>query len=419
MSEIMRLRAVVSQEDTAVYDGAIDVAELSRSQLWDIDSSFKCPVIGMCLDTLEVKKILQREGYAVKNRDDFELHEIIVQHTDDQNHISRRVDGWLDRKFKKQIEEFSHLEETDFMQVWKEAVERGDIEGLLWVAVTKPDLSITAMRGIFGDVHMAMNLNARRNMKERQELISSREKSKDLVQKLHEVRDRNRLLQRENESLRTELTEVSRAADLLEKEKKSLELKLSTLQGNDTLDALRMQNNHLQSELKELSEKIRDYKTKLKIVERQNARLRTDFDKQCKRNKCLRTNLQSLIGRIARSERLDEASPAFNLSKRRVLVVGGMLGMEVFYRQLVEDHGGVFEYNNGYAKGGLRRLEQQLKRSDLILCLIDHNSHAASSAVKTMGKKYQKPVKVVTNSSLNRILQSLFEFCELNGTPQI
>jgi regulator of replication initiation timing len=366
-----------------------------------------------------VKKILQREGYAVKNRDDFELHEIIVQHTDDQNNISRRIDGWLNRKFKKQIEEFSHLEEPDFMRVWKEAVERGDIEGLLWVAVTKPDLSITAMRGIFGDVHMAMNLNARRNMKGRQELILSREKSKDLVQKLHEVRDRNRLLQRENESLRTELTEASRAADLLEKEKKSLELKLSTLQGEDTLDALRMQNNHLQSELKELSEKIRDYKTKVKIVERQNARLRTDFGKQCERNTCLRMNLRSLIGRIARSDRREETSPIFNLSKRRVLVVGGMLGMEAFYRQLVEHHGGVFEYNNGYAKGGLRRLEQQLKRSDLILCLIDHNSHAASSAVKTMGKRYEKPVKVVTNSSLNTILQSLFEFCELNGTPRI
>jgi hypothetical protein len=78
VSEIRRLRTVVSQVDTAVKDGAKDIAELSRSRLWDIDSSFKCPVIEMGLDTLELKKILQREGYSVKNRDDFELHETVL-----------------------------------------------------------------------------------------------------------------------------------------------------------------------------------------------------------------------------------------------------------------------------------------------------------------------------------------------------
>jgi len=79
---------------------------------------------------------------------------------------------------------------------------------------------------------------------------------------------------------------------------------------------------------------------------------------------------------------------------------------------LIEENGGIFEYHDGYMKGGTKGLENQLRRADLVLCLINHNSHAASEAVKKFGKKYSKPFRMLGNSSLSTIFQTLLEYQE-------
>ena len=54
------------------------IEEPLRLRFWEIDDSFKCPVIGTCLDITEQRQILKKEGISVKNKSDFEIHEIIV-----------------------------------------------------------------------------------------------------------------------------------------------------------------------------------------------------------------------------------------------------------------------------------------------------------------------------------------------------
>ena len=81
--------------------------------------------------------------------------------------------------------------------------------------------------------------------------------------------------------------------------------------------------------------------------------------------------------------------------------------MEVFYRQLIEGSGGVFEYHDGRMNAGARELVNQVRRADVVLCCIDHNSHAAALAVKKLGKKHRKPVRMLASSSLNNIFSTL------------
>jgi hypothetical protein len=100
-----------------------------------------------------------------------------------------------------------------------------------------------------------------------------------------------------------------------------------------------------------------------------------------------------------------KAVPLYDLCRKRILIVGGITRMESLYRQLIESNGGVFEYHDGYVKGGTKKLEFSLKRADMVLCPVDCNSHAACSLVKNLGKKYKKPVHMLTNSSLSAVLQ--------------
>jgi hypothetical protein len=82
--------------------------------------------------------------------------------------------------------------------------------------------------------------------------------------------------------------------------------------------------------------------------------------------------------------------------------------MESLYRELIEGSNGVFEYHDGYVKKGARDIESRLKRADMVLCPVNCNSHAACSIVKNLGKKHNKTVHILANSSLSTVSQVIW-----------
>ncbi len=83
--------------------------------------------------------------------------------------------------------------------------------------------------------------------------------------------------------------------------------------------------------------------------------------------------------------------------------------MEAFYRKLIEEKGGIFDYHDGYMKGGTKGLENRVKRADVVLCPVNINSHNACSMVKRLGKRYRRPVQMLDGSSLSAISKALLE----------
>jgi hypothetical protein len=75
----------------------------------------------------------------------------------------------------------------------------------------------------------------------------------------------------------------------------------------------------------------------------------------------------------------------------------------------------MFEYHDGRVNAGTKGLENQLGRADMVLRPIDCNSHGAASAVKRLGKKYQKPVRMLANSRLSTVSHALSSLREGNG----
>jgi len=388
------------------------IGEPFRLKLWEIDDSLKCPVIGTCLDISEQKQILKKEGISVKNKSDFEIHEIIVGSSEGEDCLSRRTDSWFNRKFKKEIITFAGLDEDEFVQLWKSRFQNGKIEGILWVAATKSDLSDKAVREIFGDIHMEMHLNARKNREKRQKLDYQQEKNHILAQRLKEATSTKRSLTKENERLKKELSNICQVSALLENKKQELELELAKLREESMVADLQEENHELHGEVKRLSKEIKDYQKKNKAIESQNYKLSSKLDTQREMNDQLRKKLEMITTQFSALNQTDEAHPQFDLSQKRILIVGGITKMESYYRQLIEENGGIFEYHDGSMKGGAKELEHQMKRADVVLCPVDYNSHAASLAVKRLGKKHRKAVRMLSNSSLSTISNVLAEYQE-------
>ncbi len=378
-------------------------------RFWEIECFFKCPVIGTCLDINEQKQILKKTRISFKKKTPFEIHEILVGKSEDENLISRKVECRLNQKFKKEIAEFFHLEECEFILRWKEHNKNGKIDGIFWIAATRPDLSKEARMDVFSDIHMQMHLSASQNRKARQCLANSQEENKRLAQRLNEAIGARRALKKQNEKLEKQLSDRNKAYSFLKKRNETLEHELSKSREHGLIARLRTKNQHLQDKLRELPGEIKAYKQRLNALQDQNAQLLSKLDRQRDLNSHLRIEIERGTAQIFALNRCDESCPSFDLCQKRILIVGGITKMEALYRQLIEDNGGTFDYHDGYMKGGIKGLENRVKRADMVLCPTNCNSHGACLAVKRLGKKHSTPVQMLASSSLNSISQTLLE----------
>ena len=379
-------------------------------RFWEIEDFFKCPVIGTCLDMSEQKRLLKKENISSKKKSAIEIHEILVGSSKNENSLSRRIDSWLNRKFKKEVTEFSRLEQGDFIQLWKSRFKDGGIEGLLWIAATRPDLSKETRRSVFGDIHMEMHLNACRDRKLRRQFSYQQEENQKLTQRLRETGSMRRTLQKENKKLTEEISDLRGRSASLEKAGLGLEKELSELRSNTGIYDLEASNQRLQEELNKLSGGIESYRQQLETLRDQNGKLLSELERQHEMNGHLREEMARNITRISDLNRCDETCPSFDLCRKRILIVGGINRMESLYRQLIEENGGVFEYHDGHMNGGIKVLETRVRRADVVLCPVNINSHYACLAVKKMGKKHGKSVQMLAGSGLGVISQALLEY---------
>jgi hypothetical protein len=380
-----------------------------RRRSWMIHSHFKCPVVGTCLSLEEQKRILKKTGYSVKNRTAYEIHGIFVHSLSDKNKLSRRIDAFLQKKFKYEISEFFGLDRSLFLDAWKTHFRKGEIAGLLWVAATRIDLREEDISLIFGEIHIQMHLNAKHNLNLRRRLFSQEEENRKLVQRLKDSTRIRKTLKKENENLKRNQMELRRQNAFLENENLSIEKEMSILRGDTGILDIEAENQQLRDEVGNLSEEIGDYQQRLNDLWGQNNKLLSKLEIQHEINDHLKKEMEEIFTRFSALTRCDETCPCFDLCRKRILIVGGINRMESLYRQLIEENGGIFEYHDGHIKGGKKTLENRIRRADIVLCPVNINSHNACSVVKKMGKKHRKSVQMLAGSGLGVICQALSE----------
>ena len=382
----------------------------SQHPAWMIHDHFKCQVVGTCLSLEEQKKLLKKTGKSIKNYSTYEIHGILVNCLSDNNKLSKRIDAYLNRKFKQEISEFFNQEKSLFLDAWKTHFKKGEVEGLLWVGATRTDLSEEDISLIFGDIHMQMHLNAAHNMKLLQKLSYQQKENQKLSQKIQDTAGIRRAIKKEQAGLEKEHEKLRRKYDVLDKAKLEIEKELSELRNRTGMTDLEAKNRRSQAELIKLSEEIKIYRRHVKTLEDKNSKLCSRLDREHEINTYFREDIKNVITKISTLNQCDETCPSFDLCKKRILIVGGIDRMQSLYRDLIEKSGGIFECHNGHMKGGSRTLENRIKRADVVLCPVNINSHNACLTVKKLGKKYSRHVQMLAGSGLNAISQAILDY---------
>jgi hypothetical protein len=377
----------------------------SARRIWDIPAPLKCPVAGLCLTIDEHRRILKKCGFPVKGLNHYELHQAVMNHLNDENPVSQRLNRYLDYKYRSDLSFLNELNVDGFMAVWRERLAAGRMEGIFWAAAGRRDLSEESLVEIYGEVHMAGHTGAADAMTARRDLARQVESHRKTVRLLHQEKLRFRSLKGEMAILKKQLGDVRNRLEGFLSSKKAA---IPDPKGDG---GLLNENRLLVQKIFELEGENLKLADQARVLEREKRRLQIEYFDIHSTNQLLADEIKNLLTQLG--PLFECGAPCgnhcmkFQLCARRILIVGGITKMRHLYRDLIESCGGEFDYHDGCIKPGVKKLEAQVGRSDIVLCPVNCNSHGACEKVKSLCKKLNKPVRMLPQSSLSNISGAL------------
>jgi len=358
---------------------------LRRPKLWELGEKHHCPVIGTCLPVAELRRFARRFELLADPRDEYALHVEAVQLSMHRNAFSEALHDHFEREFASAVRRFKEAkDDAGVRALWAACLERGEVAGPLWAALTHKAVSGATRQRIFADIHMLSHQVG-----------------------AGKAADARRLsfLERENQALRNEQQEERRRAARREAEQR------------ERIAALERERTALSAQAREaalLRERLAAYEhrgarqrleQRLSEAEQANARLRERLQRQGEMEQAFAearaeiARLEAERQRIALErdalERMLEPAecggcecPEVALLPQRdglprcVLCVGGRPSLVAQYRALAERAGLRLLHHDGGREEAIARLPELINGADAVLCPTDCVSHTAYYQVK-------------------------------------
>jgi hypothetical protein len=128
--------------------------------LWEFDCNLHCSIIGTCLTTAELRRILDKLEVALAGAaSDHDVHSLGVTLAGRKEGGAKFIQKTLDRRHGATITRYSRAkDESALLAQWQETLKQGDIPGAYWAALTHPAATNEVVKKVFSDVHMLSHL---------------------------------------------------------------------------------------------------------------------------------------------------------------------------------------------------------------------------------------------------------------------
>jgi hypothetical protein len=413
------LDSVWGQAEPEIQPGP--AARTGRRKLWEIQSRFRCPVIGTCLGVAELRRIGAR--YAARWDEpatDYEVHVSFVGAAEGRNSLSLATHKAMDRKFRGTLKRFERARDPQALRaLWADCLARGEVAGAFWALMTHPRSDATVLRLAYEEVHMlshqvgaSQRADLKRLSETQLELESlSRDYDALCARSRRQSDEREGLIRNLEEKLALRDGELARQAQ----RERTLAARLAALERaarGERLSALETRLAETESALAQSREgelRAREGLLGLKAALEAETLARQRQARECE---ALERVLAEGLGagaadggvgpRVAGScddcPNLDCARR--DLGGRSVLCVGGLLPQVQQFGRLVRECNGRFDHHDGGLEDGDRRLEALLAGADLVVCATDFVSHTAYRRTKRFCKRNEKPHVLLQRSGL-------------------
>jgi len=381
-------RAPDSRADACCAPSKAQLAELKRRpRLSELDSHLHCSIIGTCLSTHELRKLVPKYTDLDRQRaTDLEIHHTAVELAIEGGAAGKALHKALDERYAGAIRQFDKAKDGDaVLALWKEALTNGDIPPAYWALMTHPQTSMSVRQAAFGDLHMLSHLVGAANRADIRRLVALEEENASLRAKI----DRQQI----------RLQEMSAQHDAAAQELEAHATRANTPGANEVAE--------LRAEIRMLREALtaRDERVALHTSRREAAEQRVATEQESTR--ALRARLDemdvfvktlqaeaSAMERTVLDAQGDESGkrPADTLSTlhaTRVIYVGGRPGSSHAIRRLVEAAGGQFTVHDGGIEDRKGLLASALPGADMVVFPVDCIDHDSMNMLKRFCERSQ------------------------------
>lgn len=368
----------------------------TRRRIGELSSNLHCSIIGTCLTTGALKKIVARaSGLSLQGLSDHEIHMKGVRLASDAVG-ARLIQKSLDREHETAIRLFGRAtQSSEIINLWEDARGRGDIPGAYWAALTHPLATEQTCKVVFGDIHMLSHLVGAANRADIRRLAQLEAENVALSDKIRrqESQLRSAILSRD--------AEIARLGRLVAEQSFS---PAATEKGLET-DTLRELVARLQRRLDAES-------ARLSKLAADRDRYRGERDEAAANREDSRKREEQLLGELAAIE--DHLSMDGDVSarpvaehERIVLFVGGRNGSVRHLRAAARSHGVELLHHDGGKEDSTSLLPGLIGRADRVMFPVDFVSHDAALTIKRFCKQASKRYVALPRAGIGCFLRAL------------
>ena len=386
----------------------LPAARPRRGTLADLDRHLHCSIIGTCLTTGELRRLVPRFAPHIdrKRATDLEIHHAAVELSCEGGPARKEINKALDTRHALAIRTFRTAgDDAALRALWRDAMARGEIPGAYWALMTHPCLTPDVRALAFGDVHMLSHLVGASNRADIRRLVA--------------LEDECQALRERSERQQARLRDVGvRHAETV----RDLEARLQALaaqrpqadpdEAQDELARLRAQLAERDADVELHRARRAGAEQKLADSEARATALQVAFERA--RDEAAAARIEAAAAEqalAAFADASDASAPLPRLDGVSVAYVGGRPGATAVLARLVAAAGGELLLHDGGVEERKGTLAALLSRADLVVFPVDCIGHNAMHTIKRICEQTAlayHPVRSAGVASVVLLLQRLY-----------
>jgi hypothetical protein len=392
-------------------------ASRRRTRLAELDPHLHCSVIGTCLTTHELRKLVPKfTDLDRQHASDLEIHHAAVELAMAGGPGSKALQKALDERYAGAIRRFDQArDESAVFALWNEALKHGDIPPAYWALMTHPYATMPARQSAFGEVHMLSHLVGAANRADIRRLVALEEENAALRDKVERQQNRLREISAERDVVIEQLTEQI--------------VRLSAQAGRQpSTDSAKLveEVQALQEKLAESDRRLALHTSRREAAEQRALQehgtaeaLRHSRDQALALLKVVQSECHAL--ERATLDALDQAGTRQaglnNVQGRRVVYVGGRPGSNAALKALVTSAGGEFIVHDGGLEDRKGLLAAALPGADLVVFPVDCIDHDSMSMLKRVCERHQVEYRPLRTASVASFIELIARLPTDEGAP--
>jgi hypothetical protein len=359
-----------------------------RARLAELDMHLHCSVIGTCLSTAELRKLVPRHADIDREQaTDLQIHHTAVELAVQGGDGAKALHKALDQRYAAAIKRFAPIKDLGGLRAgWREALKTGDVPPAYWAVMTHPVATLEIRQLAFGDVHMLSHLVGAANRADIRRLVALEEDNAQLKHKIERQQSRFQAfaLERDAElrALRVTL-DAWRAAGRRDPD---------TEDPHAEVERLRAALDERNDAVAQQAERCATIERRLKEEQARVQLLRTQLQQTYDQLDALRSEAQAMEQAVARTAADttgdDDAAPLDAVRGKRIVYVGGRPGATAAIRRLVEAAGGSLNLHDGGIEDRKGRLAALVPGADLVVFPVDCVDHDSMNTLKRLCERH-------------------------------